>query len=39
MLRGASAQIDPCLDATARQAKIGVWSAAVNSVISRAETR
>ena len=39
MLRGASDRIDPCLDPTARQAKIGVWSAAVNSVISRAETR
>jgi glycerol kinase len=39
MLRCASDQIDPCLDPTARQAKISVWSAAVNSVISRAETR
>jgi len=39
MTRGASDQIDPCLDPTARQAKISVWSAAVNSVISGAETR
>ena len=39
MLRGARDQIDPYLDPTARQAKIGVWSTAVNSVISRAETR
>ena len=37
MLRGASEQIDPYLDPTARQAKIGVWSKAVNSVISRAD--
>ena len=39
MLSGASDQIDPRLDPAARQAKIGVWNAAVNSVISRAETR
>ena len=39
MLSSDSDQIDPCLDAAARQAKIGVWNAAVNSVISSAETR
>ena len=39
MLISDSDQIDPCLDAAARQAKIGVWNAAVNSVISSAETR
>ena len=39
MVSGASNQIDPCLDATAREAKIGVWNTAVISVISRTETR
>ena len=39
MLNGASDQIDPRLDPSARQAKVGAWNAAVDSVISRAGTR
>ena len=39
MLRSASDRIDPYLDPTARQVKIGMWRTAVNSVISRAEMR
>jgi glycerol kinase len=37
VLNGASDQIDPLLDPAARQAKIGVWNTAVNSVVSRTE--
>jgi glycerol kinase len=39
MVSGASDQIDSCLDATAREAKIGTWNTAVISVISGTETR
>ncbi len=39
MLSAAGNQIDPRLDAAARQAKVVAWSAAVNSVIDRVGTR
>jgi hypothetical protein len=38
-LSGASDLINPRLGPAGRQAKIDVWSAAVNSVIGRADTR
>ena len=38
-LSAESDHIDPCLDPASRQAKIDVWNMAVNSVISRTETR
>jgi glycerol kinase len=38
MLDGASDQIDPRLDPVTRQAKIGVWNAAVQSVIGSAKS-
>ena len=38
MLDGASEDIDPRLDPSARRAKIGVWNAAVNSVIGGAKS-
>jgi glycerol kinase len=39
MLDGASDQIESRLDPAARQMKIGIWSAALEAVISGAETR
>lgn len=39
LVNGASDQIVPRLDPAARNAKIGAWNAAVNSVINRAVTR
>jgi glycerol kinase len=39
MLNSAGDQIDPRLDSAARRAKMGVWNAAVDSVISRAGAR
>jgi glycerol kinase len=39
MLGDASDRIEPRLDPAARQAKIGAWNTAVNSVIRRAEIR
>ena len=38
MLHGASEEINPRLEPSARQVKIGVWNAAVNSVIGGAKS-